>query len=112
LKMVPNDSICALFLIPSWLGTSDWGRMLILIGIFGLLLCGFSNDYIVMLGLLMKTMNRYPSRGITSLFCVGHTWRARIDVFSNDIESLLFVIVCTNSYSRRLVRESNIYNLK
>jgi NADH:ubiquinone oxidoreductase subunit C len=83
-----------------------------LIDMFGLLLGRFDNNYDVRFVLMTDTMDGYPSRGIASLFHVGSTERARIDVFSNDIDSLLLSLFCTDSYSRRLIHEGNIYYLK
>jgi hypothetical protein len=94
-----------------WLDSGDHG-VLMLIDMFGLLLGRFNNNYYVRFVLMTDTMGGYPSRGIASLFHVGSTERARIDVFSNDIDSLLLSLFCTDSYSRRLIHEGNIYYLK
>jgi hypothetical protein len=91
--------------------------MLILITIFGLLLHGIMSDCVVMIDLVACTKpgqdimdacacitSEYPSRGIASFICVDSTERARIDVSSKDIDSLLLSLFCTDSYSRRHVR--------
>jgi hypothetical protein len=59
--------------------------------IFGLLLRDIIDDYIVTINSMsqIRFTNEYPSRGIASFIHVGSTGRARIDVFSNDIDSLL-----------------------
>jgi hypothetical protein len=77
--------------------------------IFGLLLRDIMDVYIVTINsvsqmnldqdtLIMdvRSMNEHPSRGIASFIYVGSMGRARIDVFSNDIDSLLlslFVLI-------------------
>jgi hypothetical protein len=84
--------------------------LLILVTIFGLLLHDIIRGSIMMIDLVTMDVcacitSDYPSRGIASFIfvgCVGSTERARIDVSSEDIDLLPFVIVCTDSYSRTL----------
>jgi hypothetical protein len=78
--------------------------LLILITIFGLLLLGIMHGCIVTIDLVTMVIcvcitSACPSRGIASFICigcVGSTERARIDVSSEDIDSLLlslFVLI-------------------
>jgi hypothetical protein len=105
-----------IFRLPMWsklIVNTDYNLCLLLHGIMSG--CIVMKDLVTSMNVCACITSDYPSHGIASFICVGcvgSTERARIDVSSKDIDSLLLSLFCTDSYSRRHIQDRKIYRLK